>query len=464
MRTVIEIASAVRDGETRAVDVLDECLARIDAGNERLNAFVHVDADVARRAAESVDAAVARGEDPGPFAGVPIGVKDLEDCAGMPTSHGSLLFKDRAPVEHDSVHVGRLRAAGAVPVGKTAAPEFGVTCFTSTKAWGTTRNPWDTTKTPGGSSGGSAAAVAGGLVPAATASDGGGSTRIPAAFSGLFGMKPSYGRIPHERPSASMTSVFGMLTTTVADAARHLDVVAGPAWVDRASLPPPGVVYERAIDTLEVSGLRVAWTSDQGFAVCSEEVEGICRAAAEQLVSAAGLQSVDIDVSFPDPLRTWLTAGGLDLWMDIEPGMWPERADDFTGLVRAGLRNTESAVPGRIARWFQRRNALDEVCGRLFESIDVLLCPTTALPAFAAEGPLPFTIDGRDAPAGPTPFTMLANLCWNPAASVPAGVTADGLPVGLQIVGRRHADDVVLRLSRIFEQVCPWPRLAPEWS
>jgi Asp-tRNA(Asn)/Glu-tRNA(Gln) amidotransferase A subunit family amidase len=201
---VIEIAEAVRRGDLRAVDVLDEYLGAIDAGNERLNAFVHVDADLARRSAAAVDAAVARGEDPGPFAGVPIGVKDLEDCAGMPTSHGSLLFKDRPPVDRDSVHLSRLRSAGAVPVGKTAAPEFGITCFTSTKAWGTTRNPWDPSRTPGGSSGGSAAAVAAGLVPAATASDGGGSTRIPAAFSGLFGMKPSYGRIPLARPAASL--------------------------------------------------------------------------------------------------------------------------------------------------------------------------------------------------------------------------------------------------------------------
>jgi aspartyl-tRNA(Asn)/glutamyl-tRNA(Gln) amidotransferase subunit A len=274
-------------------------------------------------------------------------------------------------------------------------------------------------------------------------------------------MKPSYGRIPHERPSASMTSVFGLLTTNVADAARHLDVVSGPSVLDRASLPPAGVVYERAIDTLEVSGLRVVWTSDQGFAVCSEEVEGLARAAADALISEAGLKSVEVRIAMPDPLRTWLTAGGIDLWMDIEPGMWPERADEFTGLARGSYRRTEDVTPARVARWFQRRNELDEAFGRLFESIDVLLCPTTALPAFAAEGPLPFTIDGRDAPAGPTPYTMLANLCWNPACSVPAGLTAEGLPVGLQIIGRRHADDVVLRLARLFEQSHPWPRLAP---
>src|SRR5437868_11933786 len=224
MRSVIETAEAVRQGELKASEVLDECLARIQAGAAKLNAFVHVDPEGAALAASAVDAAVAQGRDPGPLAGVPFGVKDLEDCAGMPTSQGSLLYKGRPPVSEDSVHVSRLRAAGAVPVGKTAAPEFGVTAFTHTKAWGTTRNPWDVTRTPGGSSGGSAAAVAAGLVPFCTASDGGGSTRIPAAFTGLVGLKASYGRIPHERAALSETSCFGALTTTVRDAARHLDV------------------------------------------------------------------------------------------------------------------------------------------------------------------------------------------------------------------------------------------------
>ncbi|MFP5326979.1 MAG: amidase, partial [Acidimicrobiia bacterium] len=220
MRTVIETAEAVRRGELKAVEVLDECLSAVDAHNPTLNAFVHVDADLAREAAESVDAAVARGEDPGPLAGVPFGVKDLEDCAGMPTSFGSLLYKGRPPADSDSVHVARLRAAGAVPIGKTAAPEFGSTCFTSTKAWGTTRNPWNPERTPGGSSGGSAAAVAAGITPFSTASDGGGSTRIPASFSGLVGFKATHGRILNPHFAESDTVVLGALTTTVADAAR----------------------------------------------------------------------------------------------------------------------------------------------------------------------------------------------------------------------------------------------------
>ena len=209
--SVVELAESVRSGDTKAVDLLDRALAAIDKGNAALNAFVHVDAELARRAAEAVDAKVAGGEDPGSLAGVPFGVKDLEDCAGMPTSHGSLLYKGRPGVEHDSVHVSRLRAAGAVPVGKTAAPEFGTLNFTKTRAWGITRNPWDTDRTSGGSSGGSASAVAAGIVPFATASDGGGSTRIPAAFSGLVGIKASFGRVPNPGPNGSQTSALGAL-------------------------------------------------------------------------------------------------------------------------------------------------------------------------------------------------------------------------------------------------------------
>jgi aspartyl-tRNA(Asn)/glutamyl-tRNA(Gln) amidotransferase subunit A len=465
MDTVIDVADAVRRGERKAVEVLDECLSRIETANPALNAFVHVDADLARDVAMLVDDAVARGEDPGPLAGVPFGVKDLEDCAGMPTSHGSLLYKGRPPVASDSVHVGRLRAAGAVPVGKTAAPEFGATCYTSTPAWGATRNPWNTERTPGGSSGGSAAAVAAGMVPFCTASDGGGSTRIPAAFAGLLGFKASYGRIPHPRAAVSQTSVFGALTTTVLDAARHVDVAAGPDDRDRTSLPLPAVSYERAAESLDVAGLRAVWSADYGYAVVDPAVESVAADAATALVDAAGLRLVDRPLQFTDPIRVWLTSGAVDLWQDIEKGMWPERSEEFDSFVRYGLASSESITVGRFARFQKWREQLEFEVAALFDDVDVVLSPTTAVPAFGAAGPMPTEINGQSVfPAMVVPFTMIGNLCWNPAVSVPAGVTADGLPVGLQVMTRRHADDVVLRLARIFEQARPWPRLAPLFS
>ena len=467
VRTPIEIASAVRAGQVKAVEVLDECLAAIDFGNPALNAFTVVDPELARRAASAVDAAITRGEDPGPFAGVPFGIKDLANCAGLPTSKGSRLFAGGPPVAADDVDVARLRAAGAVPVGKTTAPEFGAVCFTSTRAWGTTRNPWDLSRTPGGSSGGSAAAVAGGLLPMATASDGGGSTRIPAAFCGLVGMKPSYGRIPHPWAAPSQTTVPGVLVTTVADAARHLDVTCGPDSRDRASLPDPGDVrhaggYEALIDTLDISGLRVGWSPDLGYAVVEPEVAERAEAAARHLVAAAGLTWREVDIQLTDPVRTWLAANALDLYGNLDPGMWPQRADELESVTRAMLRLSDRVVPAQLARIWQRRARLERDVAAIHEEVDMLLTPATAVAAFAAEGPMPTEIAGKSVlPAMVVPFSMVANLCWNPAVSVPCEPTSSGLPVGLQIQGPRHRDDVVLRLARLFEQARPWPRLAP---
>jgi len=303
--------------------------------------------------------------------------------------------------------------------------------------------------------------VASGMVPFATASDGGGSTRIPAAFSGLVGLKASFGRIPHEHSAPSETSCYGALTTTVRDAARHLDVAAGPDDKDRISLPAPTVTYERAIEELDVGGLRTLWSPDMGYAVVVPEIEEIARAAAESLVDAARLQTVERPFSPSSPMRTWLSAGAADMWLDLEEGMWPDCADDLTGLVRASLRKTQDWTLPRYARALRHRQQLEDEVADLFTDIDVLLTPTTAMAAYAAEGPLPMEIEGKDARAsGPVPFTMLANLCWNPAISVPAGLTHDGLPVGLQITVRRHRDDVALRLARIVEQTRPWPRIA----
>lgn len=457
-----QLADAVRAGTVSARDTVEAALAAIDADNEALGAFVVVDAEGARAAADAVDATVAAGGDPGPLAGVPLGVKDLEDCAGLPTSHGSLIYQGRPAVEHDSVQVGRMRAAGAVPVGKTAAPEFGTLSWTRTKAWGTARNPWSRDLTPGGSSGGSAAAVAGGLVPLATASDGGGSTRIPAGFCGLVGHKASYGRVPDPHPAGSMTAVSGALATTVADAARHLDVVAGPDPRDRTSLPDAGVAYEAVIESLATAGLRARWSDDLGFAAVEPEVASIAHQAATTLADAAGLDLDSDDVVLTDPVRTWLSSGAIDLWMNLEDDMWPAVADDLTLYCRQTLEQTAEMVLPRLVRPARRRHVLEREVGVLFAEIEVLLTPTTAVPAFVAEGPPPPEIAGRKVPAAmATPFTMLANLCWNPSTSVPAGTTADGLPVGLMITCRLHRDDVALRLARILEQTRPWPRTAP---
>jgi aspartyl-tRNA(Asn)/glutamyl-tRNA(Gln) amidotransferase subunit A len=455
--SVVDLADSVRAGDRKATEVLDIALERIAEGNEALNAFVHVDEGIARAAAEAVDAAVARGHDPGPLAGVPVGVKDLHDCAGMPTSQGSLWFKGGPPAEHDDVDVARLRAAGAVPVGKTSAPEFGIVNFASTKAWGVTRNPWDVERTPGGSSSGSAAAVAAGIVPLATASDGGGSIRIPAAFCGLVGHKPSFGRVPHPGPMESQTSVVGVVTTTVGDAARCLDVQSGPDDRDRTSLPEPDAPYEYAAEHLDVRGLKARWSLDLGFVEhVDPEVAELARAAAAQLADAAGLQLDEEPVRLGDDVtKIWLSSGVLSTWvMEGIEDRWPARAAELMGFTRRGFESSQSLTAPQVARIHRRRHQLELRVAELFADVDVLLTPSTAVPAFDAAGPPP-------GGAMSTPFTMLANLCWNPSTSVPAGLTSEGLPVGVMITGRRHRDDVCLRLARILEQARPWPLVAP---
>ena len=347
--SAIEVATAVRAGERKATEVLDEALSAIDAGNDALGAFVHVDERLAREAAEAVDAAVAAGRDPGPFAGVPIGVKDLEDCAGMPTSRGSLVYKGRPPVEHDSIHVARLRGRrGAGRQDGGAGVRHAQ--LHAHEGVGRGPQPVGPERTPGGSSGGSAAAVAAAMLPVATASDGGGSTRIPAAFSGLVGFKPSHGRIPHPGAPGSETAVYGLLTTTVADSARHLDVVAGPDDRDRFSLPASGRAYESAIESLPVEGLRARWSADLGFARCDPEVRALAEAAARELAEAAGLVLDDEPVELTDPVRTWLGAGTLDLWLELEPGAWPGVKDDLTRYSRSVLEQTEQYRCRRCAR------------------------------------------------------------------------------------------------------------------
>ena len=268
-------------------------------------------------------------------------------------------------------------------------------------------------------------------------------------------MKPSQGRIPNPGPSGSQTAVHGLLTTTVADSARHLDVTAGPHDDDRLSLPPADVRYEDAIETLPVAGLRARWSVDLGFVEqVDPEVATLAEAAASSLVAAAGLELDGGDVRLTDPVRAWLGAGAMDLLFSLEDDMWPGVADDLTRYSRDSIEAVQDHVLPRFARAVIRREQLTLDASRLFAEVDVLLTPTTAVPAFAAEGPPP-------GGAMATPFTMLANLCWNPSISVPAGVTRDGLPVGLQITVPRHRDELALRLARIHELTSPWPRHAP---
>ncbi len=456
-----EIADSVRNREISAIDVLEESISRISALNERLNAIVAHDYDDARRQAEEVDKAVASGDDPGPLAGVPLLVKDLEDAKGLPTTRGSLLFANSI-AEVDSVHVARLRAAGAVVVGKSSAPEFGSTYFTRSKIHGITRNPWNIERTSGGSSGGSSAAVASGMVPLATASDGGGSTRIPASFTGLVGHKPTRGLIPHGPTywSISHTSVLGCLARSVRDSARHLDVAGGASGFDAFSYTPDGPFEERLDEELP-EGLIAGWTDTMGFGVCDPEVSAKARRAAEIACDAAGIELHDVEVPFKDPAKAWSVLGSVELIYDLSHYL-PERYDDLTPPVQAAVQVARSLKLEDVGRAAERVAKLVDDQARLFEKIDLLFSPTTATTAIPAEGTIPLRIAGKPVgPFGALPFTYPFNLTGNPAISVPAGLSDEGLPIGLQIAGRRFADLLLLQIAHRYEAANPWPKFAP---
>ncbi|PBB24492.1 amidase [Mesorhizobium sp. WSM4307] len=460
-RTAIEIAECVRRGQISATEVVRDAIKRIKAVNPTLNAFVEIDEEGAETSAILIDQKVARGEDPGPLAGVPIGVKDLEDCAGLRTCYGSVFYRDSKPKQADGVHVARLRRAGAIPLGKTATPDFGMDNLTATLAFGVTRNPWNPERTPGGSSGGSAAAVAAGMVPLATASDGGGSTRGPAAWTGLVGLKPSHGRIPLERES--VFTVLGALTTSVLDTARYLDVAAGHHPVDRMSLPRPDQNYEKLAESLDVSGLRVGWSDDFGYGVMEPEIVEIAYTAAEALISTARLKKRKLELSLETIRPLWRRLVGSRTWSNLcQEGYLPGRIGELSDVPQQSLLAGAKLTIEEVYEIERRLSKLRRDFAASFEDIDVIVSPTVATEAFAAAGPAPEIIDGRDASnTGPAPLGFIANTSWNPAISAPAGFTRSGMPVGLMITAPQHRDDIALRLARLLELARPWPLTAP---
>ena len=455
---VLTAAALVRSGTLTARELVQQSLDAVTARQSDLNAFVHLDAERALADAGAVDRARAAGEMLGPLAGVPFGVKDLEHCAGMPTRRGSRWYADTRPATRDDIHVGRFRRAGAIPIGKTATPEFGAFGYTASPLHGVTRNPWNTDVTPGGSSGGTAAAVSDGTIPFGTASDGGGSIRGPASSCGLPGLKPTYGRVPTFGVTRhAQNSVNFALATTVSDTAVLFDVAVGPDMRDRTSLPAPGIRYRDVVERLEVEGLRAAWSPDLGFVTTDPAVVTIVERAATTLIDAAELVDAGVEVRIDDFIRTYAFMESVDRFVDVPDG-WEDQLDELDPLVAPGWRRDRMVTLPKFATVEADRRRLELEVADLFESIDVLLTPTNPCAPFAAEGPMPTEIAGRRCHAGTAALlTMLANVANLPAITVPAGLTDDGLPVGLMITTARHREDQCLRLARIFEQAAPWP-------
>ena len=454
-----DLAAAIARRKISPVEVVDVVLARIEA-LERLNAYVTLDAEGARHAARAAERAVMRkGARLGPLHGVPFSVKDLVGTKGVRTTFGTPIYKDNVPTE-DAPMVARLKAAGAIMIGKTNTPTFGWIGATHNPLFGATRNPWNLERTPGGSSGGAAAAVAAGLAPLAVGTDGGGSIRIPASFSGIYGLKPTFGRIPIHPPSAAWSlSHVGPMARTVRDAALMLQVSAGPDERDASSLPAPGVDYVKALRG-GVKGLRVAYSDTLGYAeVVDPEVREACGKAARAF-RELGCRVEEIDPGWPSPFAAWraIFAGGIATRL---ASYTSERDKIDAGLLRIVDEALKSPPTAFVQAFFDRLAWLDHP-RRLFEGYDLLLTPTLARPAFAVGLDNATEIAGRPVPEWAwSPFTYPFNLTGQPAASVPCGFTKGGLPIGLQVVGRRFDDATVLRASAAFEAARPWAQNRP---
>jgi Asp-tRNA(Asn)/Glu-tRNA(Gln) amidotransferase A subunit family amidase len=454
------LVDAFRAKTLSPTEALEASLAAI--GSSELNAVSHLDVESARAQAASADISL-------PFGGVPIGVKELEPVAGWPYTEASLVFADRK-AERDSTHVTRLRAAGVVLAAQTTASEFGGVNCTATKLHGITRNPWDTDRTPGGSSGGSAAAVAGGLLPIATGGDGGGSIRIPAGFTGLFGLKATYGRIPRGPGTLQppLTVTLGCLARSVRDTARWFDVCNGFDSRDNLSLPRVGG-WEAGLGTVDLAGKRAVVSVDLGAAIVEPRVTALVIEAAESLIADAGLRRVDVVVRLPQGGLEWALSNLVGLVGELGD-RFPDCNDDLTPEIQIGMNlaahhySIESAGKAELFRI-----ALNEQMADLFDQADVIFASTNPDIAFDAGGPMPTKVGdvdliatyGFDKASGNNgALTIPANLSGLPAVSIPVG-TVDGAPVGMQIIGRHHEEQLLLDLARLAERERPWPLVAP---
>jgi aspartyl-tRNA(Asn)/glutamyl-tRNA(Gln) amidotransferase subunit A len=455
--SAVDLAGAIRTKLVSPVEAVDAVLSRIERLNPRLNAYCAVTADAARAEARSAEAALMRGDTLGPLHGVPYSVKDLVITRGVRTAFGSCIYEHNVPDE-DAPIVERLRAAGAILVGKTTTPEFGWKGTTDSPLTGISRNPWDLTKTPGGSSGGAAAAVAAGLAPLAVGTDGGGSIRIPGSFCGVFGLKPTYGVVPvYPVPATGTLSHAGPMTRTVRDAALMLQVMAGPDDRDPLSFPAVGNALVPDFDA-GLRGLRVAWSPSFGYATVASEVVRVTEDAAARFQEfGCRVERVERVFADPDPIWAPLFYAGVAARLQDALPKWRDRLDPgLLEVVEEGSRI--GAVELKKAE-FARATFYHEV-RRFFVQYDLLLSPTLAATPFTAGTERP-----ADAPRGSrlawVAFTYPFNLTGQPAATVPAGFTADGLPVGLQIVGRRLEDALVLRAAAALEAAAPWAQHRP---
>jgi amidase len=457
-----DLARMIRSKDVSPREIVEILLERIDRINPKINAYCTVASEQALQAADEAERAVMKGEELGPLHGVPVSIKDLTPTKGLRTTFGSTLYENYVPDE-DALVVRRLKAAGAIVMGKTNTPEFGAGMNATNKVFGTTLNPWDLTKTSGGSSGGAAAALATGLGPLAEGTDLGGSVRIPASFCGVVGFRTTPGLIPRY-PTAWAWDGFaitGPMARTLSDTALMLSVVAGPDDLAPISLPDTGASFTESIEG-DCKGLRAAWTPDLG-GICrvDPEVAGICESAARTFEK----MGVTVEEASPDlhdaaeiisPLRVLRTAVIYADLVENDEGVDNLLFKQFLHMIKdTNLMEVAQAERKRTALWSRMKT--------FFETYDLLLCPTTSTPAFGSDQLRATEIRGEplDRPFEEVLLTYALTITTLPVISVPAGWTEKGLPVGLQITGRRFAERTVLKAAANLEKASPWSHRRP---
>ena len=458
-----ELARAIQRKDLSPVEITQAILERIQTLNPEINAYLAVDTAGALKAAQTAEDALTRGEALGPLGGLPVSIKDLEPTAGLPYTAGCKLYVDRV-AEQDGIISERVRAAGGVILGKTNTPHVGHRDMCDNLLGPHCRNPWKADRTPGGSSGGAAAAVAAGMGPLAHGSDGAGSIRIPAALCGVFGFKPSFGRVPYW-PNADIwaaRSHNGPLTRTVADAALFMKAVAGPDPRDPTTINAPPDDYlaalPQAVDAIK--GLRVAWSVDFGYAAVDPAVRSLTTRAAERF-SGLGCTVEAVDPDWDDPREPAAIAWYVSMAARLGE-LYDQHPDAFEPSLAEMIEAGRSISGERHGRASVERTTFYQQVHHFFTDYDLLLTPQMPVAAWPVEQG-PTEIDNIPTPSifDRLSFTFPFNMTGQPAATLPCGFTEEGLPVALQVVGPWHADTLVLQASAAFEQVMPWAQHRP---
>jgi Asp-tRNA(Asn)/Glu-tRNA(Gln) amidotransferase A subunit family amidase len=460
-----DMKDAIIRQELTSQEITEAIIERIEKINPKINAYCTPTFETAREMAKKADEDVKKGEKLGSLHGIPTSIKDLFLTGGIRTTFGSMIYENNIP-ENDEVVVIRLKEAGIVLLGKTNTPEFGYAGVTHNFIFGESRNPWNTKRIPGGSTGGGAAAVASGLGPLALGNDGGGSVRIPASCCGVFGYKPSFGRVPlYPRVELHGESYvhIGPISRYVRDAALMLDAIKGPHDGDRYSLPEEKISYLENISK-KPEKLKIGYTLDLGYAkVIDPGVERNVINSTEKF-EEIGWNVEKVNLKIRKPEMSFYSLYITDYGFDLKPKLkdWREKIDpELIKMIDAGFEY--SAL--EVMRAMSQRTTIYETFYKFFKNYDILITPTIAIPPFELGIMFPPKINGKNvSPTAWMPFTFPFNLTGHPAASIPCGWSNEGLPIGMQVIGNRFNDVLLLQVSQAFEEIAPWQEKRPNFN